>query len=235
MHNDAVEILELSLTRGCKAEVCVVGPADGHPVLYFHSPATGGEELIEAAPVAEQRGVRLFALRRPSIESDESHEFVELVANAAADAIECLELEGPAILGWSGGAPYALAAAAILGHAVSSIHLVSPVPGPLTGSNAVPNQSKRLTEIANTTATSKWVSGPETLRDYQAIAAPWTFNFQSIARPVTIWSPTDDQIVPTALVRHLAQRLQRAEVIEVSGAHDWLTTNWAQVLNRVAT
>ncbi len=69
------------------------------------------------------------------------------MASVASDAnlvVGALGLESLVVLGWSGGAPYALAASDRLGPVVSGLHLVSPLPGPLTGPDAVPHQSPRF-------------------------------------------------------------------------------------------
>ncbi|MCP3910892.1 MAG: hypothetical protein GY713_08070 [Actinomycetia bacterium] len=142
-------------------------------------------------------------------------------------------LKSLVVLGWSGGAPYALAASARLGSMATSIHLVSPLPGSLTGSDAVPGQSERLRQVATTTATSSWVSGPAALRDYQAVAAPRTFDVRDVGQPVTIWSPSEDEIVPPPMIERLRQRLPDASIVEVAGDHGWLTENWGTVLSRL--
>lgn len=41
-------------------------------------------------------------------------------------------------------------------------------------------------------------SGPAALWDYQATSAPWTFVVGSVTQRATLWSPTDDEIVPLA-------------------------------------
>lgn len=213
----------------------VLGPDKGRPVLYFHSPATSGEEFGDAASVAARLHIRLITLRRPSIVCDKPSGFVDAVAKEVAAVVDALGLDRPAVLGWSGGAPYALASSSYPGSRIDSVHLVSPVPGPLTGPDAVPNQSDRLRQVANTTATSPCVGGASALRDYQAIAAPWTFGLGSIAQPVTIWAPTEDQIVPLYLVERLAEHLPDSDIIEVPGTHDWLAQNWSTVLERIAS
>lgn len=233
--NGAMDVLQLSLRGGREVEVSVLGPGKGRPVLYFHSPATSGEELGDAASAAERLHLRLITLRRPSILCDEPSEFVDVVAEQVAAVLDALALDRPAVLAWSGGAPYALATSANLGSGIDSVHLVSPVPGPLTGPDAVPNQSDRLKQVANTSATSPWVTGASALRDYQAVAAPWTFGLESIAQPVTIWAPTEDEIVPLYLAERLANQLPDSVIIEVPGAHDWLTQNWSTVLERIAS
>ena len=226
-------MIELSLPGGRSAEVGSVGPEDGEPVLYFHSPSTSGEELGAAASAATQLRLRILTVRRPSLQCDEPDRFVATVAEDAASVAELLALRRPVVMGWSGGAPYALAMSARPGFEAASVVLVSPLPGPLTGPDAVPDQSARLREVANTTSNSSWASGPSTLRDYQAVAAPWPFDASSITRPVTIWAPVEDQIVPLHLAGHLARSLPSCEIVEVPGAHDWLIENWETVLKRI--
>lgn len=230
-----MELLQLSLRGGREVEVSVIGPDDGQPVLYFHSPSTSGEELGDSGSVAARLQVRLITVRRPSISHDEPSDFVDAVAKDVAVAVEVLGLGRPSLLGWSGGAPYALASAAYLGPAIDAIHLVSPVPGPLTGPDAVPSQTDRLEQVANTTASSPWVTGPSVLRDYQAVAGPWTFGLESILQQVTIWAPAEDEITPVRLARRLAGRLHDSVIIEVPGAHDWFTQNWSTVLERITS
>ena len=228
-----MDVLQVSLPGRRSAEVGVVGPDDGDAVLYFHSPATSGEELTDAISAATRLHLRILSVKRPSLQCDEAEQFVAIVAEDVAAIVEALGLHRPAVLGWSGGAAYSLATSVRLGSKVRSIHLASPVPGPLTGPDAVPDQSARLRQAANTTATSSWVSGTFALRDYQAVAATWTFDLSSITQPVTIWAPTEDQIVPPHLVDHLARTLPNPEIVEVPGEHDWLIKNWETVLERL--
>ncbi len=228
-----MNVLEVALPLDRSAQLGVVGPEDGDVVLYFHSPATSGEELADATATAAELRLRLLSVKRPSIACVDAAQFVDTVAEDVVAVTEALGLKGVVILGWSGGAPYALAASALLGSTVTSINLVSPVPGPLTGPDAVSSQSERLRQVANTTAASSWISGPAVLRDYRAIAAPWTFDVRSVTQPVTIWSPAEDEIVPPRLVEHLGQRLPDATIVKVAGGHEWLTANWGAVLRRV--
>ncbi len=230
-----VDVLELSLRNDRTVQVATVGPDDGDAVLYFHSPSTSGEELNAAVPAATKLGFRILAVRRPSIQGEEADRFVSDVADDVVSVVERLAVPLSAVFGWSGGAPYALAAAARLGTEAASVSLVSPVPGALTGPDAVPGQSARLREVANTTSTSSWVTGPSALRDYRAVVAPWTFDLSSITQPVTIWAPEDDEIVPPHLADHLATKLPNCTVVHVPGGHDWFVINWETVLERLRT
>lgn len=190
--------------------------------------------MSTAASAAERFNLRLISLRRPSIVSQPGDDFVTAVAEHTETVINVLGLDEPAVVGWSGGAPYALAALSRLGREISEAHLVSPVPGPLRGPDAAPNQTERLRQIANTTAASSWATGPATLRDYRAVASPWNFDIGGIRQRVTIWAATTDEIVPLHLVKHLAQSLPNADVVEVVGSHDWLMDNWPTVLARLS-
>lgn len=229
-----MNVMRLSLRDGPPVDVGVIGPDSGHPVLYFHSPATSGEELRDAGSVADQLHLRLVTLKRPSIVGDDPTRFIDAVATNTAAVIDALSLDRPVLLAWSGGAPYALAAAALLGSAVESVHLVSPVPGELNGPNAISDQTERLREVAETTPTSPWATDASTRRDYRALASPWPFSINSLAQPVTIWAPRGDEIVPPRLVDQLAGQMRNNRVLEVSGAHDWFRQNWSMVLERIA-
>ena len=57
----------------------------------------------------------------------------------------------------------------------------------------------------------------------------------SITQRVTIWAPTEDEIVPVHLVERLAARLPDSTITEIPGAHDWPTQNWWTVLERIAS
>jgi pimeloyl-ACP methyl ester carboxylesterase len=181
-------------------------------------------------------GIELLTIVRPSLAADNTGgRFMATVASDADLFVKALGLKSVAVLGWSGGAPYALAASARLGSVVPAVHLVSPLPGPLIGPDAVPHQSERLQEIATTSPTSSWVTAPGALRDYLAVVAPWPFDMRSVVQPVTIWAPTEDDIVPPRLVDHLARQLPHAETVDVPGSHGWIMENWSTVLRRIAT
>jgi pimeloyl-ACP methyl ester carboxylesterase len=232
-----VGVTSVQLAEGREANVVRLGSPGGWPVLYFHSPASSGEELDGAAEdAARELGIELVTIVRRSLAAhDSGSSFMATVASAADLLVTALGLKSVAVLGWSGGAPYALAASERLGPVVRAVHLVSPVPGPLIGPDAVPHQSERLQQIATTSPTSSWVVAPGALRDYMAVVAPWSFDVHSVVQPVTIWAPTEDDIVPPRLIEHLARQLSHAQTINVPGSHDWITENWATVLRRIAT
>jgi pimeloyl-ACP methyl ester carboxylesterase len=232
-----VGVTSVQLAEGREANVVRLGSPGGRPVLYFHSPASSGEELDGAGEeAARELGIELLTIVRRSLAfHDAGSGFMATVASDADLFVKALGLESVAVLGWSGGAAYALAASERLGPVVPAVHLVSPLPGPLIGPDAVPDQSERLQQIATTSPTSSWVAAPGALRDYMALVAPWPFDVRSVTRPVTIWAPTEDDVVPPRLVDHLARQLPHAETVNVPGSHDWIMENWSTVLRRIAT
>lgn len=230
-------VTSVQLAEGREANVVRLGSPSGRPVLYFHSPASSGEELDGAGEeAARELGIELLTIVRRSLAfHDAGSGFMATVASDADLFVKALGLESVAVLGWSGGAAHALAASERLGPVVPAVHLVSPLPGPLIGPDAVPDQSERLQQIATTSPTSSWVAAPGALRDYMAILAPWPFDVRSVMQPVTIWAPTEDDVVPPRLVDHLARQLPHAETVNVPGSHDWIMENWSTVLRRIAT
>jgi pimeloyl-ACP methyl ester carboxylesterase len=232
-----VGVTNVQLAEGREATIVRLGSPSGRPVLYFHSPASSGEELNGAAEeAARELGIELLTIVRHSLAAHDSTScFMATVASDTDLLVKALGLEWVAVLGWSAGAPYALAASERLGPVVAAVRLVSPLPGPLIGPDAVPHQSERLQQIATTSPTSSWVAAPGALRDYMAVVAPWPFDVHSVVQPVTIWAPTEDDIVPPRLVDHLARQLPHAETNNVPGSHEWILRNWSTVLGRIAT
>ena len=230
-----MQVEEVTLESGAAAEVVSVGPVDGTPVLYFHSPSTAGGELKAAVNAAESFGVRLLSARRPTLAGTDAATFVESVARDTSEVVAIMELGQVALLGWSGGGAHCLATAALLGDTVATVHLVSPVPGPLSGPDALTPLSPRLREVAGTTAESSWATHPTALRDYQALSHPWTFDLGNVTQSVTIWAADNDETVPPELMGYLVDRLAKVRVVDVAGDHSWLGDNWHTVLGHITS
>src|SRR3954471_3879496 len=100
------------------------GPADGAPVLLSPGAATSSS-LGFATGALERLGARLIAVDRPGLGGSDASPDRTLI-DGAADVralAAALSLERPAIVGFSQGAPLALACAAA--GAVSAVALVS--------------------------------------------------------------------------------------------------------------
>jgi len=114
-----------------------VGAASGMPIVYFHG--FGSSRLIRHPDdrIAERLGVRVIAVDRPGIGMSTRRPGRRLL-DWPADVVEfadLLDLDRFAVLGWSGGGPYALACAWAIPTRVTRCGVVS-APAPLAG---VPN------------------------------------------------------------------------------------------------
>jgi pimeloyl-ACP methyl ester carboxylesterase len=105
------------------------GPADGHPIFYFHGvPSSRLDfQMFGGTALAERLGVRIIAVDRPGCgQSDYLHgrQLSDWPADVAALADD-LGLSRFAVMGWSGGGPYALACARAIPERVTTAAVVS--------------------------------------------------------------------------------------------------------------
>ena len=128
---------------------CEWGPADGVPVLFSPGAATSSS-LGFAAGALDRLRVRLIAVDRPGLGGSDpapGRTLLDTAADIRALAAE-LALDRPAIVGFSQGAPLALACAAT--EAVSAVAVVSGTDElagtPLRG--MLPPDVQRLAELA---------------------------------------------------------------------------------------
>lgn len=125
------------------------GPADGAPVLFSPGAATSSS-LGLAAGAVERLGVRLIAFDRPGLggsDPDPGRTLLDTAADVRALAA-ALALARPAIIGFSQGAPLALACAAA--DAVSAVAVVSgtdELAGPVLR-GMLPPEVRQLVELA---------------------------------------------------------------------------------------
>jgi len=108
------------------------GDRQGRPVFYFHGFPGSRLEAQLGDEVARRRGIRLIAVDRPGYgrsSPQPGRRLLDWPPNVAALA-EALGIERFAVLGVSGGAPFALACAAHLKERISKVALVCPL-GPL--------------------------------------------------------------------------------------------------------
>jgi pimeloyl-ACP methyl ester carboxylesterase len=112
----------VTLRDGRTLEYADLGDSSGRPVVYFHgTPATAGMGAV-VADAARTNGVRLVALSRPGYgASTTSAPGLTSVAGDAVDLADQLGLDEVVAMGTSGGAPYALALAALAPDRVSSV------------------------------------------------------------------------------------------------------------------
>jgi pimeloyl-ACP methyl ester carboxylesterase len=116
---------ELQLPDDRRLSWLEFGDPAGAPALYLHGTPSSASEARPLAALASDNGVRLVAIDRPGyLGSSEPRDASLLGASrdlvAAADA---LGLESFAVVGFSGGAGYALAVAHLAGARVTVVHL----------------------------------------------------------------------------------------------------------------
>jgi pimeloyl-ACP methyl ester carboxylesterase len=108
------------------------GDPDGRPVVYFHGTPGSRLDLTYAEDLAAEIGVRLVSFDRPGYGGSTAARFgLVSVAEDAAAVADSLGIDRFATLGQSGGGPFSLATAAVLGDRVTRAGVTSG-PGPFT-------------------------------------------------------------------------------------------------------
>lgn len=106
------------------------GDPDGAAVIYFHGSPGSRLDVQLAEQHAEADRVRLISFDRPGYGGSEPGSFgLHQMALHAESVADQLSVGSFAALGWSGGGPFALATAAVLGDRVSRVGLAC-APGP---------------------------------------------------------------------------------------------------------
>ena len=133
----------IRLRDGRRLGYAETGDARGMPVLFLHGLGTT-RVICPSEDPAHDLGVRLIALDRPGLGLSDPLPGRSLLSWPAdvAELADRLELDHFAVVGWSGGGPYALACGHELADRVSAIAAVSS-PAPLAGS-ADPAYLRRL-------------------------------------------------------------------------------------------
>lgn len=95
------------------------GDPRGRPVVYFHGTPGSRLDLVFADELAVDVGVRIVSFDRPGYGGSTAARFgLVSVAHDAAAVADSLGIDRFATLGLSGGGPFSLAAAAVLGERV---------------------------------------------------------------------------------------------------------------------
>jgi pimeloyl-ACP methyl ester carboxylesterase len=123
----------IRLRDGRRLGYAEFGQATGRPVFFFHGMGTTRLICPPAEP-AQALGLRLIAVDRPGIGLSDPRPGRRLLDWPAdvAELADRLGLGSFAVVGWSGGGPYALATGYALAERVTSLAAVSS-PAPLAG------------------------------------------------------------------------------------------------------
>jgi pimeloyl-ACP methyl ester carboxylesterase len=125
------------------------GPASGRPMLWFHgTPGARRQIPPEAHEAAHARDVRLIAVERPGIGSSTPHRYRSLLEWAADIEWLCdaLDVSNFAVVGLSGGGPYALACAHEMAGRIVAVAVLGGV-APAAGPEAAAGGTSTLTRV----------------------------------------------------------------------------------------
>jgi pimeloyl-ACP methyl ester carboxylesterase len=128
---------------GRQLGVAEYGPVDGTPIVWFHgTPGARRQIPDEARVIAAAEGYRIIGIDRPGVGLSTPHLYdhlVELVPDLEI-VLDRLGIDRFAVIGLSGGGPYALATACLLGERVRTVGIlggVVPSRGPLAVSGGL--------------------------------------------------------------------------------------------------
>ncbi|MGK0185653.1 MAG: pimeloyl-ACP methyl ester carboxylesterase [Verrucomicrobiales bacterium] len=127
------EDLQLKTQKGCVIGLAEYGAADGIPVFFFHGwPCSRRQARLLHEP-AQARGLRILAVDRPGIGGSSFDPERKLLdwPPLLEELAELLDIEKFAVLGVSGGGPYALACAYALPERLTATGIICGAP-PLT-------------------------------------------------------------------------------------------------------
>ncbi len=266
------------------------GRADGRAVLFFHGLGTSRVICPTDEALAERLGIRLIAVDRPGIGLSDRLRGRRLLdfPDDIADLARTLEIDSLAIVGWSGGGPYAAACAFRLPELVRAVALVGS-PAPLSGIGRAAHLRRFHRTAALSAGRAPWMirlalwhwgrpqrrdaemffdrslaemchadrrvlSEPAVRRqmiDNSAelyrqggrgmydeaviLARPWGFDLREIRVPMRIWHGEQDDTVPAAMARHIAQSVPGSQAtFYPDEGHHLLYSRWPEILAGLA-
>ncbi len=104
----------VSVAPGRRLGFAEFGPPDGRAVVWLHGTPGGRRQIPQdARALAHELGLRIIGIDRPGIGSSTAHLYPDVLGFAAdlATVADSLGVDDMALIGLSGGGPYALAAA----------------------------------------------------------------------------------------------------------------------------
>ncbi|MGV0836229.1 alpha/beta fold hydrolase [Mycolicibacterium thermoresistibile] len=146
------------LPNGRRLGFAEFGDPGGIPVVWFHGTPGGRRQFpLNGRRAAEQLGLRVVLLERPGAGLSDPHQY-ESVADWVADVtyvVDAIGAERLAVVGLSGGGPYALACGAVapLAERVKSVAVlggVTPSVGPDAAATGAIELARRFTSLLGT-------------------------------------------------------------------------------------
>jgi pimeloyl-ACP methyl ester carboxylesterase len=142
----------IRLRDGRRIQSLEIGKRDGSPIFHFHGNGSSRLEVLTVREVAEHLGIRLICLDRPGIGGSDERPGYRLLdwPDNVLEVADQLGIARFAALGFSGGAPFALACANKIPQRLTACGLISPATGPfikLTGSFALRSEVWMLVHL----------------------------------------------------------------------------------------
>ena len=174
----------MQLPDGRVLDVWQGGDLRGSPVLFLHGTPGGRLQGALGDGAAARAGARLVAFSRPGYGgSSDARTSLASVARDAGALADTLGLDRFAVLGVSGGGPYAVATAAVLPRRVQAVGVVAGI-GPLLDLDpaaagdpavraAVAGDGDRAVALQDATTTARWGAGSRGFVSPE-ILEPWT-------------------------------------------------------------
>jgi pimeloyl-ACP methyl ester carboxylesterase len=149
---------QIKLRGGRRLGYAEFGDPRGKPVLFFHGYPGSRWDGAETGHAAERVGVRLIAPDRPGMGLSDYQPKRRLM-DWPTDVLElanALGLDDFAVIGYSGGGPYALACAFQLGTRLSAVGVIAGV-GPLTEPGALDGMVKNNIQLFQMARRTPWL------------------------------------------------------------------------------
>jgi pimeloyl-ACP methyl ester carboxylesterase len=142
----------MRVTRGDGSVIAVgvAGEPDALPVLLCHGLADSRLSAQGFSPVAKELGLRVIAPDRPGTGGTDPRPLRRVVdwAQDAALVLDRLQVGSAALLGISGGGPFAAACAAAIPGRVSSLTLIAPLGAPEWPTDGMATGERMSLEVA---------------------------------------------------------------------------------------
>jgi pimeloyl-ACP methyl ester carboxylesterase len=130
----------LKLRDGRRLGFAEFGPARGRPVFWFHGTPGARRQIPDGARMAaHEQGVRLIGIDRPGVGASTPHLYDRILdwADDFAVVADRLGVDDCALIGLSGGGPYALACCAAMPDRITAAAVLGGV-APAQGPDALP-------------------------------------------------------------------------------------------------
>lgn len=167
----------MEVAPGRRLAFAEFGPPTGRSVVWLHGTPGGRRQIpSEARAFAEREGLRIVGIDRPGIGSSTPHLY-DNIRSFATDldrVADRLGLDEIAVIGLSGGGPYALAAGATLPERVRSVAVlggVAPTCGPDAIGGGLVALGRRLSPVIGRTRVPLGMALTGTIRVARPLAS----------------------------------------------------------------